>query len=210
MSKVPLEEDVLRYAVGWGDMPFARVLIGVFGLFVLLATVMACCRKRVSFVPAVLWLVLSLALLVFATIPQQLITFVVSTEYMLRIRVIAGTVSLFVFMISFESIRRTKLQERYALLWIGTALVIMLCAVFPHTVALMRAVMGMNYVTAVVSVAFVFLFLVVFHFSISLSDMHSKQSRLVQRLAILESELKSLKHSEKRQTAENAEIDGKR
>lgn len=191
MNQNLLEEDVLRYALGWGESIGLRAFLGLLALALLAGTLTACCRRRISAVPSVLWLLAGAGLLVFALLPQQVITFVVRTEYLMRVRVIVGGLSLLVLLISFESIRRTHLQERYALLWIGTALVILLCAIFPHAVALLRAVMGMNYATAVVSVAFTFLFLVAFHFSISLSDIQSRNSKMAQKIAMLEAELKA-------------------
>jgi len=103
-----------------------------------------------------------------------------------------GGVSLIVLLITLESIRKTHLQERYALLWVTTAVVILMGCFFPDVVALFRAVTGMEYGAAMAAVAFVFLVMVSFHFSISLSSLGSKQSQIAQRVAILEERIREM------------------
>jgi hypothetical protein len=97
-----------------------------------------------------------------------------------------------VLYITFESIRRTHLQEKYALLWVATALIILISVLFPNAVSLFRAVTGMEYATAIATVSFTFLVMVAFHFSISLSAMQTKHSKVAQRIAILEARINKL------------------
>jgi hypothetical protein len=108
-------------------------------------------------------------------------------------RVIAAVISLGVLTITLESIRRTHLHERYAILWVVTSVVILFISLFPHAIDLLRALMGMSYVAALVAFAFVFLLLVAFHFSITLSAMQDKQAKMAQRIALLQEELKQLR-----------------
>lgn len=205
MSPAELNELTLRYATGWGDATFARLAIGVFGAFVLLLVIRALIRKNTGAIALLLWTLLAGALLTFATIPEEVIKTIIATEYMIRVRIVMGSISLIVLLITFESVRKTRLQERYALLWVTTALVIIACVLFPDAVALFRAVTGMEYGTALASVAFTFLVLVSFHFSISFSAMNSKVAKLTQKVAILEALLR-----EKGISAENDSFSGQR
>ena len=95
-------------------------------------------------------------------------------------------------LITLESIRVTRLQERYALLWVVTALVILAATLFPEAVNLVRAVMGMRYDEAVLAVAFTFLVLLAFHFSISVSALQSKLAKTAQRIALLDARIDEL------------------
>jgi hypothetical protein len=70
--------------------------------------------------------------------------------------------------------------------------VIFLCALFPEAVNLFRAVTGMQYVTAVVAVAFTFLVLVAFNFSIAMSAMEADRDKIAQKVAVLEARLNEL------------------
>jgi len=192
MTPVNLDQAIIVDVTGWAHAIVPRVIIGVVGFGILFLTCRAYWRKRCSTITACLWLLAGLAFSMFSVIPEDVIKFVITTPYMTRIRVIVAGVSVMVLLITWESIRRTHLQERYALLWITTSLILFVCALFPQAVALFRAVTGMEYATAIVAVAFTFLVLVAFHFSISMSAMQSKHSKVAQRVAILEARLKKL------------------
>lgn len=188
----PFEMETMNYALGWEHASGYRILIGLAGLLIIGFTARLAWKRDCSLITAILWLIVGAVLIFFAAYPQKVIRLVVQTEYMTRIRFIMGAVSVFVLLITFESIRRTHLQERYALLWVVTGLVILTSVLFPRAVSLFRAVTGMDYVSAIVAVAFTFLVLVAFNFSIAMSAMEDDRSKLAQRIAILEARLKKL------------------
>lgn len=182
----------MRYAVGWEHAIFQRACIGLAGFLVLMFAGRVTWKRDCSIPTGILWLIVGGIMVTFSVIPQKVIEFVISTEYQSRIRVIMGLISLLVLYITFESIRRTHLQEKYALLWVVTGLVILISVLFPDAVALFRAVTGMEYATAIAAVSFTFLVMVAFHFSISLSAIQLKQSKVAQRVAILEARLQKM------------------
>ena len=192
MTQKEIDELAQRLLTGWDQALGLRTLILLVGAFVFGVAVCSVWRKRCRYVSGMLWLAAGLLLVLFSFFPQQLISFAVSVPYMVRIRAVIGMISLVVLFTTLESIRRTHLQERYALLWVATALVLLIAALFPRAVALFRAVTGTEYATAVVAVAFAFLVLVAFHFSISMSSTQTRQTKLAQRLAILEARVKEL------------------
>ena len=111
---------------------------------------------------------------------------------MMRIRALMGAVSVGVFLITLLAIRGYKLREKYAVLWLATAAMITLTALFPQLVDGARHWFGMQYVTSVVAVVFTFLVLVSFHFSIALSALNDKAAATASRCAILEARLRDL------------------
>ena len=111
---------------------------------------------------------------------------------MTRIRVLMGAVSVGVFLITLLAIRGYKLREKYAVLWLATAAMITLAAFFPQVMDIAREWFGMQYVTSVVAVVFVFLVLVSFHFSIALSALNDKAAATASRCAILEARIQEL------------------
>ena len=111
---------------------------------------------------------------------------------MVRIRVLMAVVSLGVFVITLLTIRSYKLREKYAILWLTTAAMIILVACFPNLVEQVRLWFGMQYVTSLVAVIFVFLVLVSFHFSIALSALNDKAASIAARSAIQEGRLHDL------------------
>lgn len=111
---------------------------------------------------------------------------------MMRIRALMGAVSVGVFLITLLAIRGYKLREKYAVLWLATAAMIFFVALFPELVERTRIWFGMQYVTSVVAVVFVFLVLVSFHFSIALSALNDKAAATASRCAILEARLREV------------------
>jgi hypothetical protein len=111
---------------------------------------------------------------------------------MLRIRVLMAGVSIGVFVITLLTIRCYKLREKYAILWLTTAAMITLVACFPDLVERIRQWFGMQYVTSLVAVIFVFLVLVSFHFSIALSALNDKVAAIAGRSAIQDARLHEL------------------
>jgi len=111
----------------------------------------------------------------------------------LKLRVVTGLLSFLVLVVTLEAVRRGRMRERYALLWVGTGLVILFFAIFPRSaMAWLQELTGMQYVTAVVVVIFGFLLLVAFHISLMLSRLQDNQGRVVRRLALLEARLAAL------------------
>jgi hypothetical protein len=111
---------------------------------------------------------------------------------MMRIRMLMAAVSIGVFVITLLTIRTYKLREKYAILWLTTALMITCVALFPGLVETVRLWFGMQYVTSLVAVIFVFLVLVSFHFSIALSALNDKVAAHAGRIAILQARIDEL------------------
>ena len=128
-----------------------------------------------------------LATAVFAAWP-----WLADASQMMRIRALMGAVSVGVFLIALLAIRGYKLREKYAVLWLATAATITLAAFFPQVMDVARKWFGMQYVTSVVAVVFVFLVLVSFHFSIALSALNDKAAATASRCAILEARIQEL------------------
>lgn len=112
-----------------------------------------------------------------------------------RIRLLMGSLSFLVLLVTFEAVRRSHLQERYALLWLSTGIMLMLCGLFTGVLDFFCALFGMQYVSFIVAVIFTFLLLVAFHFSIALSALTDDRSRLAQRCAQLEARVEELERA---------------
>ena len=191
-----LQEMALKYSQGWDEAYLARGGIGVLALVILALVSRAVIRRNTGAIAVLLWAALAIGMATFAVIPSTVIQSIMQTDHMMRVRILMGCVSVIVLLITFESLRKTHLQERYALLWVTTALVMLMGCLFPDAVMLFRAVMGMSYDTAMAAVASIFLILVCFHFSISLSSLRSKQSDIAQKLAILAERVRELEKSD--------------
>jgi hypothetical protein len=188
------QDEIVGYITGWDSAWGIRIAAGLAGVLLLALVFRLLYRKRARALGSVFGIAAGLAAVIFALVPQRLVDMVISTPYDMRVRIIIGTISVVVLIITLESIRRTHLQERYALLWVGTGIVILVCVLFPRAVVLLRMLTGMRYTQALTAVTFTFLVLVAFHFSISISSSRSNQARMAQRIAILEERLRNLEN----------------
>ena len=95
--------------------------------------------------------------------------------------------ALVVLLVVFEMVRRRHLRERYAILWLGAALVLLVLAAWTQLLgAVSRAVGIATPSNAFFVIAFGFLLLLVLHFSAAVSRLSDETRILAQRLALLE------------------------
>jgi hypothetical protein len=105
----------------------------------------------------------------------------------LRIQLLAIAASLLVLGIVFEAVRRRHLLERYALLWLTSGFVLLGLAVWQGALATLAHAMGIKYApNALFVVAFGFILLLLFHFSLVVSRLVDQSKILAQRVALLE------------------------
>ena len=98
--------------------------------------------------------------------------------------------ALVVLAVVLELVRRRRLAERYSLLWIGTALVLCLLAGWSGLLETLASALGIAYPpNALFLVIGGFLMLVLLHFSIVITRLGEHNTRLAQRLAILEEKI---------------------
>jgi hypothetical protein len=90
-----------------------------------------------------------------------------------------------------ELVRRRRLQERYSMLWLATCLALIVIAAVPGLLDRISAAVGIIYPpNALFVAAFGFVLLVLLNFSIAVSRLSEQTSRLAQRLAMLEEQVR--------------------
>ena len=94
--------------------------------------------------------------------------------------------------LTIELIRRRRLREEYAMLWIFASAVLLVFAVFPHVLGWISQVTGVFYVTLVVVMTFGFLSLLILHLAVAASRSADETQKMAQRLALLEQRLDKL------------------
>lgn len=179
-----VDQAVEPIGAGHAQWAFAALAAGL-----LLATVISARRRGIGVYRMAIGLV-GTALLAALAVDVKLFDSLERISFLSRIRALMGLVSALVLLVTIESVRRSHLRERYAILWVTTAAMILLCAIFPSVLDFFCAFLGMQYVTFAVAVIFTFLTLVSFHFSIALSALSDDRARLAQRYALLEARLR--------------------
>jgi hypothetical protein len=114
---------------------------------------------------------------------------------LLKIQIIIGALSIILLFITFELIRKKRLREEYAILWLFTGVAVLVFSLSPgfFLSRFLVQITGIFYLSAVVLIAFSFLLLIVLHFSVVISKLTSQQKDLAQHYALLELELNELK-----------------
>lgn len=103
------------------------------------------------------------------------------------VAIIGAGVLLFVIL---EMVRRRRLQERYALLWLGSAIVLLGLAIWRNALSEVAQLMGISYPpNALFFVAFGFILALLLHFSAAVSKLADQSKILAQHLALLEQRL---------------------
>jgi hypothetical protein len=112
---------------------------------------------------------------------------------MTRAEIIAllGSVGLLVMIL--ELVRRRKLKEKYSLLWLFTAIVLLVLSVARGLLDKLGAMMGIYYPpSAFFLLAFMFLMLITVQFSVVLSKLSERNQVLTQEVALLKLKLEEL------------------
>jgi hypothetical protein len=104
-----------------------------------------------------------------------------------RIQLLAVAASGVLLLVVLELVRRRRLLERYALLWLLSAIVLLALAVWQGLLADLARAIGVIYPpNALFLIAFGFVLMLLLHFSVAVSRLADQSKVLAQRVALLE------------------------
>ena len=108
----------------------------------------------------------------------------------LRVSIVAAVAALLLLFVIFELIRSRRLQERYAMLWLLTGIVILILALWRGLLSTIADSVGIAYPpSALFVLAAFFILLLLLHYSTVISTLADQNRILAQRLALLEHRL---------------------
>jgi hypothetical protein len=96
------------------------------------------------------------------------------------------------FCLTIYWVRGRELREKYALLWILAAVVLLLVGLFPDVLKRLAEACHLSYPAAVLLIALTAIYVFSFTVSVSLSHQHRRNVRLTQELALLKHRLARL------------------
>ena len=109
----------------------------------------------------------------------------------IRVSIFAAIASILLLLVILELIRSRRLQERYALLWVMTALVLLVFALWRDGLNVLARTVGIAYPpSALFLLAAMFILVVLLHYSTAISELAERNLMLAQRIALLEQKLK--------------------
>jgi hypothetical protein len=111
-----------------------------------------------------------------------------------RIQLVAIAVTTGLFMIVFELVRRRRLMERYALLWLLSSVVLLVLAVWTDLLESVASLVGFDVPSnALFVVGFAFVLALLLHFSLAISRLSDETKILAQQVARLDHEARTAK-----------------
>jgi hypothetical protein len=191
MNLIQAKDSLLFLVSQWLGTTVPRLLAAFAGLLLLVLVAQALWDRRLRLVPATIGAVCGGALIAMA-LDTRVLHWLAGLDEQTRLRVSVGVLSSLVLATAFEAIRRMRLQERYAILWMAAGGLTLLGAIFPKTLDVVGLVFGTDYTASILAVFFIAVALVLFHFSLALSRSDHRESRMAQRFALLESRLEQL------------------
>jgi hypothetical protein len=92
-----------------------------------------------------------------------------------------------------DFIRRNRLKERYALLWLAAGAAMVVLSAWSRLLVVVTRVLGFELPSnGLFTVVLFFLILIVFHFSIAVSTESERTKRLAQEIALLKDHVRTL------------------
>ena len=108
-----------------------------------------------------------------------------------RVSIAAAIAAVILLLVILELIRSRRLQERYALLWLLTGIVILVLAVWRGLLSRLADLVGIAYPpSALFILAAFFALIVLLHYSTVISKLSDQNRILAQRLALFEHRLR--------------------
>jgi hypothetical protein len=108
----------------------------------------------------------------------------------LRVQIFAMVATSALLLVVLELVRRRRLLERYALVWLFSAGVLLGLAAWTGLLNTVASAIGIKYApSALFVIAFGFILILLLHFSIAVSRLSDRTKVLAQRLALVESRL---------------------
>ena len=113
-----------------------------------------------------------------------------STQTLQRVAVIG--IAVLVFIVVLELVRRRRLMERYALIWLAAALLLVL-AIWKGLLTTVSADLGIHYPPSTLfAVGFAFVVLLLLSVSMVISRLSEQNKRLAQHVALLSERVEEL------------------
>jgi hypothetical protein len=111
-----------------------------------------------------------------------------------RLQLLAILVTGGLFLVVFELVRRRRLLERYALLWLFASVVLLGLSIWRGLLEDLASAVGIFYApSALFAVAFGFVLILLLHFSLVISRLAEQSKVLAQRVGMLQHEVDELR-----------------
>lgn len=106
-------------------------------------------------------------------------------------RIFSVIISSSLVLIILELVRRKKLKEKYAILWLVTGITILIFAFFEKAFVWLAGSLGIQTpINALLFLGIIFVILMNLHFSLVISNLTEQNKKIAQKLALLDDKIK--------------------
>lgn len=105
-------------------------------------------------------------------------------------RLLATGVSVSLLILVFELVRRKKLKEKYAILWLLSGTTILILAIFDNLLKAITIALGITLpINTVFFFGIFFIILINIHFSLVISNLSEQNRKMAQKISLLEARI---------------------
>lgn len=169
----------------WLGTALPQLFLLFLGVLLVILVVTALWDQRINRLGGIFGLLTGLFMASVA-LEESIAQFIGGLDPGLRIRLLAVLFSLSLLILTGTAWVKTGLQRRYGLTWTAVAFIVLLTALFPGLLRSFPSLLGVQYGIALVGLFIGLLLLLVFHFSITISELYTNQQALLERIRRLE------------------------
>ncbi|MCI5126253.1 MAG: DUF2304 family protein [Candidatus Electrothrix sp. AR5] len=169
----------------WLGTALPQLFLLFLGILLVILVVTALWDRRINRLGGIFGVLTGLFMASIA-LEESIARFIGGLDPGFRIRLIAVLFSLSLLVLTGTAWAKTGLQKRYGLTWGAAGLIVLLTALFPGLLQSFPSLLGLHYGVAVAGLFIVFLLLLVFHFSITISELYKNQQAMLERIRQLE------------------------
>jgi hypothetical protein len=123
-------------------------------------------------------------------------------------RAVAVVATIGLLILVFDLVRRRRLLERYALVWMAVTVLLLLLSAWADLLDRVADAIGISYPpSALFAAAFGFVIVLLLHFSVAVSRLTDQSKLLAQRVALLEQRLSRQERGEPPAAESEAEVE---
>lgn len=107
-------------------------------------------------------------------------------------RVALLVMSVTLLLLVLELVRRERLKEKYALLWLGTSVIGVIVGIFPRIIEWTTNALNFQLITTLYVVSFIYVLGIILAFSVIITRLVERNRTLAQEIALLNNRLDKL------------------
>ncbi|MBF0497095.1 MAG: DUF2304 domain-containing protein [Deltaproteobacteria bacterium] len=112
-----------------------------------------------------------------------------------HLRVIIAIMCFTLIGIVVELIRQNRMRERFAIVWMGASVLVLVFGIWPDLLNVISRVVKLHHLTTLFTLCLIFLVAIILNFTVTISTLSERNRKLAQEVAIAKFQIEELKRS---------------